>query len=450
MHKLSKINYCYIFITVLLALMATSVLLRLRNQKPIEMTHGPVEIKTIDLSGHDDEPRSQADLMEASAADTSQLAAANAQTLPDEPSPAPEATAVSAALDMPSPFPDRTPNETGKVMVHLFHRFLREYEGGDKTVTMTLDAFRAFLQSTYDKGYRPVSMADYLDNNISLPKGCIPMVITFDDGWASQFQLIEENGEYKVHPDTAVGVWMDFNREHPDFALRAVFYLNLGRPTTFGEVGTLSERLQYLLDLGFELGNHTYEHINLRAASDEEVLYQIGKNQVAYETALPGKKFDTLALPYGNYRPEILSIIASGEYEGVSYAHRAVFLAGAEPSSIASREDFDMSKPIPRILSPGIEPAFMDSDWWLDEENYGLKRQYISDGDPSSISLSDSNEELLSPLASDRWTVKILPESGAAPAEDALSNALPTPENPNENSNAEPTLGPDAVPPASS
>jgi len=43
----------------------------------------------------------------------------------------------------------------------------------------------------------------------------------------------------------------EFYEKHPDFGLKGTFYVNLGN-STFEGAGTLQQRLQYLVDKGFE------------------------------------------------------------------------------------------------------------------------------------------------------------------------------------------------------
>jgi len=100
----------------------------------------------------------------------------------------------SLATPTPTPTPEPTPtidlqsvkpNEAGKIMVVMFHNFVesftpKSYDKGEYTTTFS--EFEKLLQDLYDRGYRLISMSDYLNNNISVPAGCIPIIFTFDDG----------------------------------------------------------------------------------------------------------------------------------------------------------------------------------------------------------------------------------------------------------------------------
>ena len=63
----------------------------------------------------------------------------------------------------------------------------------------------------------------------------------------------------------------EFYSKYPDFGLEGTFFVNLGLSTFSGK--TLSERLN-LIDKGFEIGNHTLNHINLTDVKSSDKLMQ--------------------------------------------------------------------------------------------------------------------------------------------------------------------------------
>jgi peptidoglycan/xylan/chitin deacetylase (PgdA/CDA1 family) len=283
------------------------------------------------------------------------------------------------------------PNEAGKIMVVMFHRFIEKYEKGDKEFTMTFDAFRELLETLYTSGYRLISLNDYLNGHIDVPAGCVPMVFTFDDGTAGQFSLIEENGELKVNPDSAVAIMEEFNRLHPDFGLEGTFFVNLGNQT-FGKTGTLQQRLQYLTDRGFEIGNHTYTHINLKteAKTAEIIQKEIGGNQKKMYELIPGYTFTSFSLPYGQPSKDLMQYVIKGEYEGVAYENRAIMEVGWDPAQSPFSVNFDPLS-THRVRSPGIEPVINDLEWWL--KNMKRSREFVSDGDPDTVTVPEGNAD---------------------------------------------------------
>ena len=293
-------------------------------------------------------------------------------------------------------------NESGKVMVVMFHNFIESYNPADskmssetKRYTNTFDAFKTLLQTLYDKGYRLINVNDYLDNNIKVAAGYIPMMFTFDDGTAGQFNLVSENGKLVANKNSAVGIMEDFNKEHPDFGLKGTFYVNLGG-TPFAGAGTVSERLQYLIDKGFEIGNHTLDHIDLKleGKTAEKVEQEIGGNQKKMDEIIPGYKMKTLALPLGNTTKDenLRQYVIKGEYQGQSYENSAIMLVGANPAFPVTSSMFDPVK-TPRVRASGILEEYMDLNWWL--ANITTDQQYVSDGDPDTITVPKEKESLI-------------------------------------------------------
>lgn len=286
------------------------------------------------------------------------------------------------------------PDETGGIMIVMFHNFVetfipKPYDKGE--FTTTLEEFRQLLQVLYDKKYRLISMKDYLDNNINVAAGCTPMIFTFDDGTSGQFNLVERDGELVVNSNTAVGIMEEFYKSHPDFGLSGVFYVNLGNSTFEGK-GSVEQRLKYLVERGFEIGNHTYSHNDLSAAkSEEDIQKYIGRNQQAMQNYITRYTMETFSLPFGGYSARYKYKIMQGEYEDVKYENRAILLVGANPAHPTTVNGFD-SFNVPRVRSNGIQPVNYDLQWWLDyfDKNPGPK--YISDGRINVITVPDRNK----------------------------------------------------------
>ncbi|NLC69115.1 MAG: polysaccharide deacetylase family protein [Clostridiaceae bacterium] len=285
------------------------------------------------------------------------------------------------------------PNEAGKVMIVMFHNFVEtftetKYDKGE--YTMTFDSFRELLHNLYERGYRPVSLKDYLENNIPVPAGCVPIVFTFDDGTPGQFNLVEENGTLKANRKSAVGIMEEFSEMHPDFELRGTFFVNLGT-SAFSGKGTLAERLEYLIEKGFEIGNHTLNHANLTTVkSVEKMLQEVGGNQKKMYELVPGYKMFAFSLPYGNPSKGLFEYVISGEYEGIRYENLAILEVGAHPALASIHKNFNPYS-VPRVRSPGINPEKFDLYWWL--ENISRDDEYISDGNPDTITVPRGSEE---------------------------------------------------------
>lgn len=278
------------------------------------------------------------------------------------------------------------PNEAGKIMIVMFHYFVETFDPAkNNDYTMELSGFRALLQTFYDMNYRLISMYDYLNNNIDVPAGCIPMVFTFDDGSPSQFSFIkDQSGNLKINPDTAVGIMEEFYAEHPDFGLEGTFFVFLKYNVFSGE-GTMHERMQYILDKGFEIGNHSYEHVNFQDAGPDAIQNNLGANANKYADLMPGYTMNALSPPNGIFpAEEYRNYLKSGIFEGRTYENTAVVRVGAEPAFSPVNVQFDPYY-LARVRSPGSEDVYMDLTWWLEKLTRG--EQYISDGDPDIITV---------------------------------------------------------------
>jgi hypothetical protein len=282
------------------------------------------------------------------------------------------------------------PNEAGKIMVVMFHNFIESYRSGDKEYTTTFSDFEKLLHTLYDSGYRLISLSDYLNNNITTPAGYIPIIFTFDDGTPGQFSLVEENGELLANRKSAVGILEEFYKAYPDFGLEGTFYVNLGLGTFQGK-GTMEERLRYLIGRGFEIGNHTLSHVDLsEVKSAEEIQQEIGGNQKKMYELVPGYKMNSFSLPFGIPSKELQKYIVTGEYEGIKYHNKAIMEVGWDPALSPVSNKFNPLS-IHRVRASGIEPVDADLAWWL--KNLSRDEQYVSDGNPNTITVPKSKTD---------------------------------------------------------
>lgn len=334
-------------------------------------------------------------------------------TLPVTATPVPGSTESPSVT--PSPIPEETekpdenliirtdyenylPNESGEIPIIMFHRFIEAYEENtEKEYTTTFAEFEALLQTLYDAGYRLISMEDFIDCNIKVPAGTMPMVFTFDDGTSGQFNLIEEEGSLKVNPKSAVGIMMAFNEKHPDFGLKGIFYVNMDiGDNTFKGAGTLRERFEILQSLGFELGNHTWGHVDYtepKNNSAQRIQESLGKNQEKADEILPGLRFYSLALPYGSLPDKNLyQYLESGSYNGIDYKNETIMAVGAEPSVPPISNKYN-SLYVRRIRAQGRVPVNGDLTWWLPRMT--SNRMFISDGDPTTIVVPEEKQDTI-------------------------------------------------------
>ncbi|HBV98468.1 MAG: polysaccharide deacetylase [Peptococcaceae bacterium BICA1-7] len=302
-------------------------------------------------------------------------------------------TAVEPSVTQPNiDLSKVTPNENGKIMVVMFHNFVSSFTPSkydDGQYTTTFNDFRKLLQALYDKGYRLISLNDLLNNNILVPAGCIPMVFTFDDGTPGQFNLVPDGEKLVANKESAVGIMEEFNKTHPDFGLEGTFFVNLGLKVFDGD-GTVPERLKYLIDEGFEIGNHTMTHIHLNEArSAGEIQKEIGGEQKRMYELIPDYKIFAFSLPFGQPSKDLQEFVIKGNYQGVQYQNSAIMEVGWDPTVSPVSKKFNPLS-IHRVRATGIKPVQADLDWWL--QNLSRNEQYISDGNPDTVTIPKGKE----------------------------------------------------------
>ena len=258
---------------------------------------------------------------------------------------------VGAAAPPHQP-PPRAPNETGRIPVLEYH-VIGTY---DSAYTVEWRHFKRDLQFLYDRGYRPVSVADLLDKKITLPAGLSPVVFTFDDASPSQFRYLERNGELVIDSTSAIGIWLDFQKTHPDWGNKATFCLLSGANhghNFFGYTGEQGQKtawrfkkVRWLAEHGFELCNHTLWHAQLSKYSDTVVQEQIARCQLAIDSAVPGYHVRTFALPLGAW-PKTRSLAWKGSWTNpktkktTDYAFEGVLEVAGGPTRSPFDPKFD-------------------------------------------------------------------------------------------------------------
>lgn len=267
-------------------------------------------------------------------------------------------------------------NESGKIIIVMYHKFASEEKD---EWTRSYDNFYNDLKYLYDHGYRSVSLSDYLNNTMNVPIGCTPIVFTFDDGSKGQFNLVKnDSGDLVANPNSAVGVMERFNLEYPDFKLNGTFFIN--STGFFQGEGTESERLDYLIDKGFEIGNHTATHVDFSKASISTIQREVGTVANLVSGLTSGYKVSALALPFGISSKEYKSYIVSGEYNGQTYNNKVILLVGAAPVYSANNEKTNLLA-LPRVRATGGNKVVeCDLYYWLDymEKNPEKKYKRIS------------------------------------------------------------------------
>jgi len=293
-------------------------------------------------------------------------AGATSQTAGAVATPAGSTTGAAATARASAGDSARRPNPYGRIPVLEYHVI------ADTVKNMWFverEQFKRQLQLLYDRGYRPVTMRQVLDKDFSdVPRGMSPVVFTFDDASPEQFSYIERNGQLEIDPNSAVGIWVDFQRRHPDWKSRAVFCTLNGAGeghNFFGDKGIRGQKtewrhrkVKWLADQGHEICNHTLWHAQLSKYPDAFVQEQIARGQMGIDSAVPGYKVRTFALPQGLW-PKNRQLAWRGSWTDpkskrtVTYSYDAVLEVSGGPSRSPYDPNFKPPYRVTRVIVTG-------------------------------------------------------------------------------------------------
>lgn len=231
--------------------------------------------------------------------------------------------------------------ELGRVPILEYHHVGPE----ESRWTRSYENFRGDLEWLYNNDYRALSVDGFAEGRIDVAAGKKPVILTFDDGTENQFRYLE-SGE--IDPNSAVGIMDDFLEEYPDFGAAAVFYVNR---VPFGDEGTMRKKMEYLLESGRQIGNHTIDHGDLSKVSLEVAQQKVDELD-KYIDGVMGRDLDlkTIAYPFGG--------VPKGDLENLEMG----LLVGADPAYVPGDERYDEMR-VARIQA-------IDDEWkrWFQRE----------------------------------------------------------------------------------
>ncbi len=246
---------------------------------------------------------------------------------------------VSDKAEPPKRVTNRPGNKMGRVYIAMYHHI----RSGRGPMFRTVKQFRADLEFYYKLGFRPVLASEYIANKMPLPPGASPIVMTFDDSNPSQIQLKKDGS---VDPKSAVGIWMAFAKEHPDFPVHGTFF---SLPDSmWGNPAQKEQKIKILRDLGSEIGNHTVNHPFLNRLSDKRVEYELGRCTEMLED-LGIEPPDLVAVPYGVY-PKNSGLLKGFKFHGKKITFAGVFRADGPPARSPEDPQFNKLR-IPRMTA---------------------------------------------------------------------------------------------------
>ena len=292
-------------------------------------------------------------------------------------------------------------NELNSVPILMYHRIYEKtnaetsYTGGnvDKDgYNRTSEAFEADLRSFYQQGYRMMRLTDFVDGNIDVEFGYSPLILTFDDGIRDVVLLgWEADGTPLFDPSCAIGILEKIKAEYPDYNVTATFFVN----SQLFENGEENDRkvMKWMVDNGYDIGNHTKDHAKLGDCNADEIEKQVGYIYKLLDDIIPGQYVNIVALPYGS--PESMGPdkpkydrIFSGTYDGFNYTSKASLLCAWTRSYSPFVRDYDVRR-LRRIR--GYDNNGKDWDIEMNFKQLSEGRRYISDGNPDTIVFPSSD-----------------------------------------------------------
>jgi peptidoglycan/xylan/chitin deacetylase (PgdA/CDA1 family) len=314
---------------------------------------------------------------------------------PETPTATPtDTTTAPPAFDEPgtAPVADRSHtelaelgvNELGRVLVMEWHA-LGDTDGRWEN---SLDTFRAQLRELYDKGFRPISVAEFIEGTFPIPAGTAPVLLTFDDSYKSHMYF-GDDGETPA-PDSVVGILEEMEREDPTWRARAHFAFYWPAPFREPDRDVIARKMTYLVEQGYDLSNHSYGHESLAALPPEGVRETLAKSEMELQTMVPGYRIRSLTLPFGEW-PDPRDDAVTGTFEGHTYEHDIVLQVGFMPTRSPHHAEYD---PLDVHRVQAYLPEFRKWMDWLEEDP---SRRYVSDGDPSTVTYPASFADVAAP-----------------------------------------------------
>ena len=198
--------------------------------------------------------------------------------------------------DTNSQQPTLPEKRTTKVPILVYHHVSQsdpEGSSGLRRLTVTADVFAQQMQYLQDNGYHVITfgdLADYFEHGKELPT--LPVIISFDDGWETQFEYALPSLE-KYRYSATFFVVTDY----------------IGRP------GFISwPQLQTLVTDGMTIGSHTRSHPRLARIKDPEKLWdQIYNSKAILESQLQAS-VEEFAYPYGSYNAKAAAAVKQAGY----------------------------------------------------------------------------------------------------------------------------------------
>lgn len=294
-------------------------------------------------------------------------------------------------------------NELGSVPIMMYHGIQNmknsetKYTGGniDKDgYQRTSEAFINDLEFYYQSGYRMIRLEDYINGIIDVELGKSPIILTFDDGLDNNIKVtgLDSNGEIIIDPNSAVGILESFKKKYPDFNVTATFFVNGG---LFNQPEYDEKILKWLVNNGYDIGNHSYNHVDFKKVDINKTQTEIGSIYEKLEEIIPGEYVNIVALPFGSPYSQThqnFQYILKGTYNNQQYQTISTLRVGWEGNESPFDADFN------KLFLKRIRAYDNDGKEFDIEMNFKIleDKRYVSDGDKDIVVIKDSDKGKIS------------------------------------------------------
>lgn len=295
-------------------------------------------------------------------------------------------------------YEDYNVDESGSIPVLMYHGIHSveetKYIGGnvDKDgYQRTSDAFKRDLEFFYKNDYRMIRLKDYVDGVIDVSLGKSPIVLTFDDGLENNIKVLglDDKGEIIIDPESAVGIMEGFKKKYSDFNVTATFFVNGG---LFHQPLYNDKILKWLVNNGYDVGNHSYGHSYLEDVEESYIQYDIARLYKKLDEIIPNQYVNIVAMPFGQPRKKThvnFPYVLKGEHEGYKYESTSALRVGWMAELSPFHKNFDKTY-IMRIRAYDNLGKEFDI-----EHNFNILSgtRYISDGNKEKIVVPENRQD---------------------------------------------------------
>lgn len=207
-------------------------------------------------------------------------------------------------------------SNTKGIPVLMFHRVVNRK--AKNKYEINIQEFKQILGLLKDEGFSPVGMDEITQGTFR--KECIGkklFLMTFDDAHISQLKFSSDG---KLNPKCALAILLSYF-ENP----RATFFINTrngGAPFVYQS----QKKINFLIEKGMIIGNHTASHKRVDKLTDSELLQELADVFLYLNKLGHHSKEMFFAYPYGiALNKEKQKLLKAFKYEGCDYCITAAF-----------------------------------------------------------------------------------------------------------------------------